>query len=165
MTALAPSLGLLTALTEFVMLGGKVGDAGAALLAPALSRLSRLATLRFRVEDFGAAGAAALAPTLGVLTALTLLDLWGNTFGDSGAESLAPALRRQSRLANLNLDNTNIGYRRRCGARARPRRPHRADPFEPPRQLHRRRRLVAPCAGTGAPHGPRSLHAPVQRHL
>ena len=106
-TALAPSLALLTELTELWFMGNGLGVAGSLSLAPALGRLSQLQSLELAANDIGADGAAALAPHLGLLTALRMLDPSTNSIGDAGVLHLVPALIRLTALDGAFLERLN----------------------------------------------------------
>ena len=106
---LAPTLGLLTALTELNLRNHYCGDIGAEFLVPVLSKCVNLASLNLGWQELKLGGAEAIAPQLGRCPTLTRLDLSGNSLFDAGTMALAPALGHLSRLASLDLSFNDIG--------------------------------------------------------
>ena len=106
---LAPTLGLLTALTELHLRTHGCGAIGAQFLAPVLSKCVNLASLSLGLQFLKRGGAEAIAPQLGRCSMLTRLDLSGNSLFDAGTMALAAALGHLSRLASLDLSFNDIG--------------------------------------------------------
>jgi len=112
--------GALPAVTQLVIIGMHVGDAGAYALASALDRgaLPRLESLRLVYAAIGDAALAALAPALRRRPALERLSLFGNPFSDGLAALVAPpppaagtpppAAGGLKKLKRLNLGDTQI---------------------------------------------------------
>eukprot|EP00927_Polykrikos_kofoidii_P065054 TRINITY_DN60850_c0_g1_i1.p1 TRINITY_DN60850_c0_g1~~TRINITY_DN60850_c0_g1_i1.p1 ORF type:complete len:1205 (+),score=179.36 TRINITY_DN60850_c0_g1_i1:72-3686(+) len=91
-------------------LGGKpLMTSGAVSLAPTLKLLTRLTQLELRDNLLRKDGMAALSEPLQVLKQLQHLGLGGNDLGDEGAEELAPALKHLKELRSLGLDINNFG--------------------------------------------------------
>jgi hypothetical protein len=86
--------GALPAVTDILIGGMHMGDAGASALAAALDRgaLPRLQGLALASTAIGGAALAALAPALRRLPALEYLYLCDNPFGDEGLAALVAPL-------------------------------------------------------------------------
>ena len=105
--------------TELIINGVHVGDAGASALAAALDRgaLPRLKYLFLYDAAIGDAGLLTLAPALRRRPALEGLELTGNPFGDEGLAALVapppadappPQAEVLAKLKWLNLDRSQI---------------------------------------------------------